>query len=67
MKTCPFKNEICNDECSLFISVNDLNELVVSKLRSLGVLTQDSGICSLKIASLSAARYIFENTITKRM
>jgi len=67
MKTCPFKNEVCNESCALYISPNDLNELVLSKLSSLGVLTRNDGICSLKTAALSLNRYMFENTITTRM
>lgn len=66
MKTCPFKNEICNEECALYIAPEEMNELVLNKLSSLGVLERSTGICSFKTAALSANRYIFENTITKR-
>ena len=66
MKTCPFKNEICNEECALYIAPDELNEMVLNRLASLGILTKDSGICSFKTGALSLNRYIFENTITKR-
>ncbi len=65
MKTCPFKNEVCNNECALFVSPEEVNELVLGKLTSIGVLNRN-GMCSLKTAALSANRYIFENTITTR-
>ncbi len=65
MKKCPFNQDTCNDECALFISPDELNELVTSKLISIGVMGKN-GLCSLKTAALSANRYIFENTITKR-
>ena len=64
MKVCPFKNEICNDICPLFINPQDLNDYMVSKLTSLEVKKKDEGICSFKILSLSQARTIFENSNT---
>lgn len=66
MKTCPFKNEICNDDCALYISPDDLNELVSNRLSSIGVLNKTTGICSFKTSALSLNRHIFENTVTKR-
>lgn len=66
MKTCPFKNEICDDNCALYISHDDLNELVSNRLSSLGILDKTTGICSFKTAALSVNRFIFENTISKR-
>ncbi len=65
-KICPFKNEICSDICPLYINPKDLNDYMVSKLTSLGVMQKDEGICSFKILSLSQARNIFENTNTNR-
>ena len=63
MKNCPFKNEVCTDECALFIKTNELNEMVANRLKSIGVITCDSdGICSLKNMALAQSRYIFENT-----
>lgn len=65
-KTCPFKNQECNADCGLFISPDELNELVLNRLASLGILKRDEGICSLKTSALTLNRYIFENTTTKR-
>ena len=31
MKICPFKNEICNDICPLYINPKDLNDYIVLK------------------------------------
>lgn len=64
MKICPFKNEFCDEACPLYINPQDLNDYMVSKLTSLGVMKKDEGICSFKILSLSQARTIFENTNT---
>lgn len=66
MKTCPFKNEICNSECALYIAPDELNEFVLNKLASIGIFPKDTGICSFKTTALTANRFIFENTITKR-
>lgn len=65
-KNCPFNHGECNSDCALFIDTNDLNELLAARLSSLGVLDRDKGICSLKTIAMSAGRYIFENTSTKR-
>ena len=63
MKNCPFKNDICNSECGLFIKTSELNELVVNRLRAIGVITGDSeGMCSIKNIALAQSRHIFENT-----
>lgn len=66
MRICPFKLQQCNDECSLYITPNDLNDFMVTKLSSLGIMRSNEGICSLKILSLSQARYMFENSTTNR-
>lgn len=66
IKKCPFNKDICTNECALFIDVENLNELLAARLASLGVLDKDNGICSLKTIAMSAGRYIFENTSTKR-
>ncbi len=66
MKTCPFKKEECNEECALYIAPDELNELVLNRLASLGIVSKTAGVCSFKTAALSLNRYIFENTITKR-
>jgi len=65
-KHCPFNHGDCTNDCSLFVDANDLNELLSSRLASLGVLDKENGMCSLKTIAMSAGRYIFENTSTKR-
>ena len=66
-KKCPFGNCQCTSECALFIAPDDLNELVVARLSSIGVLDRKNGICSLKSIALAGGRNIFENTTTKRL
>lgn len=66
IKKCPFNQDSCTNECALFIDTANLNELLAARLSSLGVLDKDNGICSLKTMAMSAGRYIFENTSTKR-
>ncbi len=66
IKTCPFsENRVCNDECPLFVSPDDLNEFVAARLSSIGVLDRAAGECSLKMLALSQSRYIFENSNTR--
>lgn len=65
-KKCPFNRDICDNECALFVDGADLNELMEARLTSLGVLDKENGMCSLKTIAMSAGRYIFENTSTKR-
>lgn len=63
MKNCPFKNDICSQDCALFIKTNELNETVANRLKSIGVISYDcEGLCSLKNMALAQSRYIFENT-----
>lgn len=65
-KLCPFnKDNECNDNCSLYISPNELNDFVVSKLSSIGIMNREHGSCSLKILALSQSRVVFENTNTR--
>lgn len=66
VKKCPFNHDVCTCDCALFIDINDLNELLAARLASLGVLDKENGVCSLKTLAMSAGRYIFENTTTKR-
>lgn len=66
VKKCPFNQEECTSVCALFIDTADLNELLAARLASLGILDKENGICSLKTIAMSAGRYIFENTSTKR-
>ena len=68
VKKCPFSQNDCTSECSLFIAIDDMNELVSARLASLGVVDKNNnGSCSLKMLAMSSGRYIFENTSTKRM
>ena len=63
MKNCPFNNSECNSSCALFISTEELNEMVANRLKSIGVISYDQdGICSLKNMALAQSRFIFENT-----
>ena len=66
MKFCPFSNEReCSSACPLFISPDDLNEFVLTRLCSIGVIDKENGGCSLKLLALSQSRAIFENTKTR--
>lgn len=64
--SCPFNtvNE-CNESCPLYISPNDLNEFVVARLSSIGVMERTKGLCSIRMLALSQSRAIFENTKTR--
>lgn len=62
VKKCPFNKENCTAECAMYIDPEDLNDTVRNKLASIGVLSRDEGICSLKNLALCLDRYIFENT-----
>ena len=65
-KTCPFSTDKeCNSNCPLFISPNDLNEFVIARLGSIGIIDRQNGSCSLKVLALSQSRMIFENTNTR--
>lgn len=67
-KKCPFSQGDCTPECSLFVSTEDLNELVAARLSSLGVVDKVyTGSCSFKMLAMSGGRFIFENTTTKRL
>ncbi|MBQ3311643.1 hypothetical protein IJG72_06160 [bacterium] len=65
-KKCPFSKAECNNSCALFIDSDELNELLLNRLKSLGVLNKDFGTCSLKTLAMSNARKIFETTTTRR-
>ena len=65
-KTCPFSSQKeCNNECSLFVAPDDLNEFVVARLSSIGVMERTKGMCSFRMLALSQSRSIFENTKTR--
>ena len=64
--TCPFSNDRkCDNNCPLFISPEDLNEFVVARLSSIGIIDRTKGACSLRVLALSQSRAIFENTKTR--
>lgn len=66
VKTCPFSGDReCNANCPLYIEPEELNEFVVARLSSIGVLDRTQGECSLKMLALSQGRAIFENTNTR--
>ena len=65
-KNCPFGNNKCTNECALFISGEELNELMSARLSSLGVIDRKNGSCSLKVLAMSGGRFIFENTTTAK-
>ena len=65
MRTCPFREQKCDGNCALFISIEELNETVANRLRSIGVILSTDevqGVCSLKNIALAQSRSIFENT-----
>ena len=66
VQTCPFSSQKeCNNTCPLFIYPDDLNEFVVSRLSSIGVMDRNKGTCSFRLLALSQSRAIFENTNTR--
>lgn len=64
-KSCPFKNCECSPECMLFISPDELNENVRTRLTSIGVFSPNGG-CALKEIALANIRDMYENTSVKR-
>ena len=61
--TCPFSEKrVCGADCPLFVSPNDLNEFVIARLSSIGIIDRTKGSCSLKVLALSQSRSIFEKT-----
>lgn len=63
--TCPFSDKECNKSCPIFVSPEDLNEFVVARLSSIGVMDRTKGMCSFRMLALSQSRAIFENTKTR--
>ncbi|MDD3593135.1 MAG: hypothetical protein PHX18_00735 [Candidatus Gastranaerophilales bacterium] len=64
---CPFNSsdKSCNSSCALYIAPEELNELVLNKLASLGLMKRDEGICSYKHMALCMGRNIFESNHAK--
>ena len=60
-KKCPFNNEVCNEQCELYIAFDELNESLAARLSSLGVISRDKGTCAFKTIAMSEARRIYEN------
>lgn len=60
--TCPFSSKACNNNCPLYILPDDLNEFVVARLSSIGIMDRTKGTCSIRLLALSQGRAIFENT-----
>ena len=66
VKICPFSaQKECNDTCPLYISPKELNEFVLARLSSIGIIERTNGECSLKMLALAQGRSIFENTNTR--
>ena len=63
--TCPFSKKNCDKTCPLFISPEDLNEFVIARLSSIGIIDRQKGACSLRVLALSQSRSIFEKTNTR--
>ena len=63
-KICPMNgnNNYCDNNCALYISPSELNELVMNRLASLGLLNRNEGICTYKHIALCMGRNIFENS-----
>jgi hypothetical protein len=66
IKKCPFNYGECNSGCALFIAPEDLNELVASRLTSVGVYDKVNGMCSFKNLALGESRNIFEKNQASR-
>lgn len=62
VKKCPFNLDECTPECELFISPEDLNELVANRLTSIGVFDKSRGMCSFRNHALAKSREIFEKS-----
>ncbi len=62
VKKCPFNHDECGDFCALFISPDDLNEVVSSRLTSIGAFDKMNGMCALKNIALVQSRKLFEKT-----
>lgn len=64
--TCPFnQKKECNNSCPLYIAPEDLNEFVLARLSSIGIIDRSKGACSLRVLALSQSRVVFEKTNTR--
>ena len=61
-KKCPFNFDDCSEDCALFISPMDLNDMVSARLTSIGVYDKENGMCSFKNQALAKSREIFEKS-----
>ncbi len=63
-KICPMNNNknTCDETCALYIAPSELNELVLNKLASLGIIERNKGICSYKHMALCMSRQIFQQS-----
>lgn len=61
-KKCPFNFDECSEECALFIHPMDLNDLVASRLTSIGVYDKQNGMCAFKNQALAQSRDVFEKS-----
>ena len=67
-RICPMNNNnICSEKCALYIAPGEINEIVLNKLASLGVLSRNEGICSYKHMALCMGRNIFEKNTQSRL
>lgn len=57
---CPFNSGECSSSCALYISPDELNEVVRNKLASVGVVNREKGVCSFKNISMCLNRQVFE-------
>lgn len=57
---CPFNSVECSSKCALYVSPDELNEVVRNKLASVGVINREKGFCSFKNISMCLNREVFE-------
>jgi len=57
---CPFNSGECGPNCALYVSPDELNEIVRNKLASVGVINREKGFCSFKNISMCLNREVFE-------
>ena len=57
---CPFNSGECSSRCALYVSPDELNEVVRNKLASVGVIDREKGRCAFKNISMCLNREVFE-------